>query len=611
MKKIYNLFNSILIVLFEVLTFISKIFLLFLLILHFSKSFSSFYQLLNVILTFFCSSEGSLGLITVLSLLKPILNHDHQKVKEILAVSKRQYLYLFFVNLIIITVIFGLININFYLLKNQIIIDNTKHQVLQIWKMGIIYYLFSLSFLIPYLVINVYINFLQAKQKNFLNFLINIITDLGLFGLILLLISKNNSYRWLKLSKTNLAISIFSIFLIANLVKIILLKIYIKLKYPHIDIKYHKNLNQRWVKKANYITIYYFGNALIFNIDLIISVILLNFNNTAFISLFLVLGWGFKRIGSSFISSFKEYYAAMTFKKGRIMWSNYQYFDRYALGIATIFFIFEFLTLPFMANFFFYDLFKHSTKTGLNFTLFNYVYHYYYFSLIVSLQSFFYLISQPAKTLLYSKNKFKNICNKFFVLGIICFLSSLLVGYLIKIFTENYILILVGYNIVLILFMFIFYLLMQYHVWTKLTYNSNLNYLIKNIFFIVPCLVFVYLLGFKFLFKINIYVLSDVTKNSLFWKNISVSLGIAVSYVFIAMLTLWPKWLWKIIKKMILKYLTWFKKNDKDKNDDIFLKNLDNIYIKYNFVQENKKQLKAIYVMQGTIRDNNIKDEKK
>jgi len=289
------------------------------------------------------------------------------------------------------------------------------------------------------------------------------------------------------------------------------------------------------------------------------------------------------------------------------MWKNYQYYDRFALGIATLFFVLEFLTLPYMANFFFYDLFKNSNKKMLDFNLLNYVYKQYYFSLIVSLQSFLYLISQPSKTLLYSKNKFKNIKNRFFWLGIICFLTTLFVGFLIKIISNNYISILIGFNIVLILFMFIFYLLMQYHVWTKLTFNSNLKYLTKNIFFIVPCLIFVYFLGFNFLFKLNIYSLNNILKNSLLIKNILVSFTIAILYVLIAMFALWPKWLSRIIKTIFLKYLNWFKNNSNEEKNDIFLKNLDNVYIKYNFKSNNNKIIKQIYTIENKKNNNSKK----
>ncbi len=589
-----SIFSTIFSLFINTLAFLFNFIFLYLLIHQYGTSFAGFSRFTVAFLAFFGSSEGSLGIVTVLFLIKPIMEKDYQRVNEILFTAKKQYLKLFIYCIIAITGILLIFILYFYILhlgsSITVLNPNTStSSVLPIWGMAIIIFSFAFKNLLSYTWTSVYENLLQSDQNNYINRLILLISDLIIYSVLFFLMNKGY-----------LPELIFMIFIFYSLLKSCLIQIYVKIKYPWINYE-NVDMDDQLIYKTKKISVYNISIKLLYNIDLLIALILLGFESVSVLSLYLIIVWAFRNIASGFIYSFKEYFATISNSVGRIGWNGYQNLEKYTIGLATFTFIFQFLFAPYILNALFSNLLNTSlitsptSEVGIS-QFFQDVFTSTWLSFLLALQTLIFLLTQSADVMIYAKKYYSQISKFNMIFVIISILVTLIIGLIIKytIGSTSYITILYGITISFVVFMALEYGFMYYHVWSKLTYNSNLKNIIPNLTVIILSITS------AILFQ-NLYIATshwNIIWNStnLYWQNwqhllklLLITFGYASINIVVILILVWPNWLAKLFRNSIfisfllkIRHFKNNKKSKKTKKSPLFLKNLQGVYTKFD-----------------------------
>ncbi len=597
-KSIFSIIFSLFI---NIFLFIFQFILIYLMIDHYGTEFSGFTRLTTTLLAFVGSTDGGIGIMTVLFLINPVLNNDYFRINDILKTAKKSYQKTFFVTLILIILIAAGMIIYYTFLKKEhipyiISATDSYSNYLSVWEMLIIIFSISAKNLISLFWSAPYENLLQADQNNYINRLIVLITDLLFYSLLFYLITVFNNPTY-----------VFLIFILYSLFKSVLIRIYVKIKYPWINFK-KAEIEDRLVLKTKHITLYKISLSIFYNLDLVFAAILISFSSVTFISLYLIVVSAFRNIASSLIYSFKEYFAAISNKEGRIYWNDYQKLERYTIWSASIVFIFQFLLLPYIAISLFGNLIVNLHLETEDYNFFEKLFTNQTFATITTLKTFIFLLSQPHNIMIYSKKFFNRISFTTLIIAIITILMSFIVGVLFK-FVRNASseIILYSFSITSMIFMFFHYIYLYYYSWSKLTYNSNFKEIFRNIpIILLPIL---YSVIFKIFYLNNsenwILEIPTPTSSPIYWQNINNLLYLtlicfiyAFTTVSINMLIFLPYWFINLITSFIFKLTKNKKIKDKNKNIDIFLHDADGVYYKINTTNDN--QIKQVYTLTNT-----------
>ncbi len=592
-STIFSLFISIFLFLFQFL-------LIYLLIAHYGTQFNGFTRLSTSILAFIGSSDDGLGIMMVLFLLKPLANKDYYRTNDILFTAKKEYQKKFFQTLVIIAVILLLFMIYFsFIAKNSITINGQSSLSL----IGIIVIflsiasknLFSLLFVAPYE------NLLRADQNNYVNRLVYLITDLLFYSLLFYLIILNEN-----------PIYVFLIFVFYSVVKSILIRVYVKIKYTWIDLK-EAEIEERLILNQKGIDLYKMSNLILYSSIIIISALLLGFGSVTFISLYLIVAVAFRDIANSLIYSFKEYFAAVSIKEGRVYWKDFQKFERYVISSASIVFILQFLFLPYIVNVLFGSLINSLNETGNNYELYHNIFTNHTFAIITALQTFIFLLSQPHNIMIFSKKIFNRVAIVSFWISCLSVLFALICGGIVKLIEpNNYALILYFFAGSNVLFMLIQYIYLYYYSWSKLTYNSNFKDLFMNSILIMLSVLYAALPVALYL-NVNVKWKLDIINpnGNIYWQNwgnlihlFLICIIYAISIVALTMFIILPGWFVQLIKESWIGKLFSRKKiRKKVESTDIFLHDGDGVYYKIsasaNLNKNNEEVLKQVYVLTG------------
>ncbi len=613
-KRRQNIFNTVFSLFINVLSFVIQFMLIYLLIDSYGTQFSGFVRINTTVFSFVGGTDGGIGIMTVLFLIKPLMNKDYEKSNEIIATSKNTYIKLFFVTLMIILVVMlGFIIFYYFILKQQIEIVSSSESSSSYYLsiIGMIVIIVSIGFknLISFVWTGVYENLLQADQNNYINRLVVLIADLILYSILFLLINEKNN-----------PIYVFLIFIFYSFAKSILLKIYVKIKYPWLNLK-NNEFEPRLNLRTKYITIYKISNSILNHLDLVIAAVLLGFQTTAFLSLYLIVVSAFRNITNGFINSFKEYFAILSNKEGRIYWNDFQNFERYTLGVAGVVLILQYLFAPYLVNALFKNIispseFDDNLQLGL---LYNNMFKGFVFTALTATQTFIYIITQPHNIMIYSKGYFNKVSIISLIISIFASILSFSIGLITLILTKHdYTKSIYAEYGVFLVFMIIQFFYLYYYSWSKLTYDSNFKNIFKNgimtiIFFISAILLR------KLWLENSIWKLFTSDVDNIYWEKwdnfirlFLLTLIVSISIVITTMTILSPKWFWKLFLSLpfIKIFINWKnKKNVIDEtNDDIFIQDIDGVYIKINTDQKrldkNKKLNKdlikeEVYILKG------------
>lgn len=556
--------------------------LMYLLIRNYGSQFNGFIKNSITIVSFLGTVEGGLGAVTVIFLLKPLIQKDWIKANEIVNIAKYQYKLSGYIGIVLLIIISFSYSIYIYLFENNFsILLNKKRIIYPLWKMIFIVFIIGSKNIITLFWTASYENLMQSDQNNHLRRLILMICDLISYSIIFYLISITID-----------PIFVFLIFLFYSIIKGILIYLFVKFHYPWIRFVKKFNNNIKLVKISNIVLFKNIGEILLNNCDIIISALLLGLRISSTLSLYMIITVGVRNIMIILINSFREFFAALTAKNGRIYWNNYIKFETYAFMIGSLFFVNQFILSPyFVTTLYAPQIIEQiiNSKLMLNpwtlqeIEIFKNIFYKPTFSLLVALSSVFIILAEPSNILVYAKANYKQTSIPIFVIGslniIFCFFSTLILN-----FHFNNLKISLYFILIVTCFMsFLRFLYLWFYNWTFLTYNSNFKMVFKNWMILLIPIIISIIVNYLFLSKIynpsKIYNIDlqpiwGLKKLLIFFLSL---ISISLFIIFINSIFWAPKSIFIIFIRLPFIYKIWMKYQDKDKI--IYYKKYENNFI--------------------------------
>ncbi len=541
--------------------------LMYLLIRSYGSQLNGFVKNSIAIVSFLGTVEGGLGAITVIFLMKPLLQKDWIKANEMVNTAKHQYKISGIVGVILLAAIAIGYSAYIYLFEdNFTILWNDQTISYPLWKMVLIVLIIGSKNLIALFWTACYENLMQADQNNHMRRLILMICDLISYSFIFYLISRTVD-----------PIFVFLIFLGYSIMKGSLIYIFVKFHYPWIRIGRQKD-NMQLVKSSNIVVLKNIGETLLINGDVIITALLLGLRVSSTLSLYMTITVGVRSIMMILINSFREFFAAWTAKNGRIDWNSYIKFETYAFMIGGFLFVNQFILSPyFVTTLYAPQIIKqinNSAKTLNAWTLqeiaiFKSIFYQPTFSLLVALSSVFIVLAEPANVLVCGKANYKQTAIPTFVIGIInivlCFFTALIFRFLVNDLSAA----LYGIVIITCFVSLLRFLYLWFYNWLFLTYNSNFKGVFRNWMILLVPIVIAILVNYLFLTKtynpLEIY--NDQLQPIWGWQkllNMFFGLIFASLFVIIGNSILWaPRSVRGILLRLPIVHKIWTKRQDK------------------------------------------------
>ncbi|GAA6238532.1 MAG: hypothetical protein SPLM_06490 [Spiroplasma phoeniceum] len=473
--------------------------LMYLLIRSYGSQFNGFVKNSVAIVAFLGTVEGGLGAITVIFLVKPLLQKDWIKANEMVNTAKHQYKISGYIGIILLIAIAVGYSAYIYLFeKNFSILQNDETISYPLWKMILIVFIIGSKNLIALFWTAAYENLMQADQNNHLRRLILMICDLISYSIVFYLISIAVD-----------PVFVFLIFLLYSVMKGSLVYLFIKLHYPWVRIACQRD-NMQLVKSSNIVVFKNIGETLLINGDVIITALLLGLRISSTLSLYMTITVGVRSIMMILINSFREFFAAWTAKNGRVDWQSYMKFETYAFMIAGFLFVNEFILSPYFVTTLYASQIIEQIRTSdstLNpwtlqeHEIFKSIFYQPTFSLLVALSSVFIVLAEPANVLVYAKANYKQTAIPTFIIGclniVFCFFSALLwrFGF------NNLAAALYSILIITCLMSFLRFLYLWCYNWIFLTYNSNFKGVFRNWMILLVPMIIAILVNYLFLSK--------------------------------------------------------------------------------------------------------------
>ncbi len=541
--------------------------LMYLLIRSYGSQFNGFVKNSVAIVAFLGTVEGGLGAITVIFLVKSLLQKDWIKANEMINTAKHQYKISGYIGIILLIAIAVGYSAYIYLFeKNFSILQNDETISYPLWKMIFIVFIIGSKNLITLFWTAAYENLMQADQNNHLRRLILMVCDLISYSIVFYLIS--------------IAIDpvfVFLIFLLYSVMKGGLVYLFIKLHYPWVRITRQRD-NMQLVKSSNIVVFKNIGETFLINGDVIITALLLGLRISSTLSLYMTITAGVRSIIMILINSFREFFAAWTAKNGRVDWQSYMKFETYAFMIAGFLFVNQFILSPYFVTTLYapqiIEKIRTSDSTLNPWTsqereIFKIIFYQPTFSLLVALSSVFIVLAEPANVLVYAKANYKQTAIPTFIIGCIniffCFFSALLWRFVFNNLAAGL------YSILIItcLISFFRFLYLWCYNWIFLTYNSNFKGVFRNWMILLVPMIIAILVNYLFLSKThNPNQIYNIDLQTVWgWQkllNLFFGLIFASLFVIFANSIFWaPSSIQGIFLRLLLFYKIWTKSQDK------------------------------------------------
>ncbi|WP_027063597.1 hypothetical protein [Mesoplasma seiffertii] len=335
----------------------------------YGTEFNGFIKITTALAVLGGTAEGAMGVSTVILLMKPIANRDYIAANEIYSTAKQKY----HNNVTRGIVIIGLISILYPL---EVVIfpsivngqkippfsewgiqagtnaDGTVN-LIKFWHMSLIILIFGFKQVVTMGFFGVYENILQADQKNGVRRIIILFADVVVYGSLFALLN-------VSITKTeNISPLIPFLFLLAYpFIRGWLIKIYIKRYYKWL--KFYGDFNNFKLKRrAAKLFWANLGQNIIINADIVILLVVLGTSGlriTSMLSLYMVIGVNLRLVMTNLITSFREYFLAITIKEGRLSWDAYSKYELYTFVIAALTFILMSSLSPYLVTGLYGDL---------------------------------------------------------------------------------------------------------------------------------------------------------------------------------------------------------------------------------------------------------------
>ncbi|ATZ19001.1 hypothetical protein ESOMN_v1c06190 [Williamsoniiplasma somnilux] len=482
----------------------------------YGTEFNGFVRIATALSILGGSTEGALGITTVVMLMKPMANNDWIEANEIFSTAKKKYKKGMVTGTLLVSLVALVYPLELALapvilngdpLKWGIQISNAANEgvnLVPIWQLiGLIFILGSKQILTAGF-FGIYENVLMADQKNMVRKVAVLLADTIVYGTLFYLMN-------LSIDNVNYMAPIvpFLILLIYAPIRGFAMKIYVKRYYPLL--KFYPDFNsytllrsttKMW--RAN------LGKSVLMNIDLIVLFVVLGtsgLRTTSMLSLYLIIGVNLRLILTNLIVSFREYFIGIIAKDGRLSWESYSKYELYTFVIAAFSFIIMSIVAPYIVTGLYGDVVANDlsnlqtnilnardSSKDLSISLFElnaqkeafkFIFSDPTFSSLYGAGTAFILLFEGQLTLIQAKRRFGDVArtiNWSAIIYVLLQVISTLTVVLIKENNTHYIknVILVFYILKLSCMTFIYIYMWQY-TWKRVTYNSTFKYSFTNI----------------------------------------------------------------------------------------------------------------------------------
>lgn len=485
----------------------------------YGTEFNGFIRIASALALLGGTTEGALGVTTVVMLMKPMANNDWIEANEIFSTARKKYHQSILSGAVLIILIAILYPIELAVAPAVLngdgvikwgiqLTQGTNISIVPVWQLvGIILVLGSKE-VISAGFFGIYENVLMADQKNMVRKTIVLLADTIVYGLLFFLMNLT-----IDGGKTIAPIIPFLVLVIYAPIRGYALKLYVRRFYPWLKY-YHDFNNYTLVRSSTKMWKASIGQSIIINSDIIILFVVLGtsgLSTTSMLSLYLIVAVNVRLILTNLIISFREYFIGVLAKEGRLYWEAYSKYELYTFVIAALSFIFMSLIAPYIvtglygqvvAN----DLINASNQVINNVSgnkvhgldsnellaqkeAFKFIFSSRVFSGLYGAGTAFILLFQGQMTLIQAKRRFGDVANKLNYLAGFYIFVQLAVTLSIVLTTKNnpqYInQVLLAFYIIKLTFMSAFYIYLWQYTWKYVTYNSTFKYIFTNVLSLV------------------------------------------------------------------------------------------------------------------------------
>ncbi|AVP49445.1 hypothetical protein [Williamsoniiplasma luminosum] len=463
------------------------------------------------------STEGALGIATVVLLMKPMANSDWITANEIISTSKTKYRQSIWIGIVIITAISFLYPLEMAVLPS--LMNGTPIEMpeiiaisqqggkaisvpISVWEMVGIIFILGFKQLVSTCFFGIYENIIMADQKSGTKKIIILFTDILVYGAFFLILNKAiDSQEFIH------PIIPLIVLIVYGPIRGFMMKLYVKRYYTWI--KYYPDFNNyALVNSTNKMFWSNLGQDVLINADLIILFIVLGtsgFKISSSLSLYLLIAFNLRIILTSLILGFREYFTSVLSKNGRLEWESYSKYELYTMVVAATAFIFMSMVSPYIVTGLYgqiiFDDFAsrdisalagqvqvvaQAEKQAVEFIFTSPIFSGIYGGTIALI-----ILMQGQISLIQAKGKFGEVAKSVNIIAVSFLITEAVITFLIAtLLKENNTLYIINtlkaFYIIKLFFMSVNYMYLWQYTWRFVTYNSTFKYVLSNFL----CLIF-------------------------------------------------------------------------------------------------------------------------
>ncbi|WP_434343790.1 hypothetical protein V2P32_01425 [Mycoplasma sp. 06067-C1-B144P-99-0482-3] len=445
------------------------------------------------------TAEGALALSTVLMLSEPLSKKDWITVNEIYSTSKRNYnnkIVSGFILVFLLSILYPLqIAISPMITSNQPIkwgIDfiaplSKSSSSLKFWELSLIFLILGFKQTLTAGLFGVYENIMQADQKNATRKLVILFTDMLFYGAFFIGL---NSY--ISLNDKYSPVYLFLPFLLYPFIRGLIIKIYIKSKYPFL--KFYNDFNNlSLIRKSTKIYWSSIGQSILSNSDLIIIFLALGsigLKVSSLLSLYMVVAINLRVIMTTLITSFREYFLSVIIKKGRLDWTTYSNYEYYTYVVAIFSFLFTSSITPYVVSGLFSKIIINDVDTnGLTKNTIKFIISSFNFSTLFGFTTSLIVVLEGKLSLIQAKGMNRAIVKPINIIAFSFFITSFITTLLLNRFISDVetkiTSVIETFYIFKFFFLIVAYVYLWFFSWDKLVYNAKFDSIFTNVSYLV------------------------------------------------------------------------------------------------------------------------------
>ena len=457
-----------------VMVFVLNITLMELIVNRFDLAINGFIRVNLTLITLIAGVESGIGVATSIFLYKPLQEKNWAYVNHILTTTHKQNKFLAKLGLVILVLIVVGYGLYVYFDSQQVIRSNNSSMKLEFWWVALIIFFIVSRNIVHMLATGAVQNLIKADNRNAILILLDILANCVVYGAVfaLFLIA---APIWV----------LFAPFLLYSPVMIAFVKLHAKRNYAWLKIaKKPQHLNRFLIKSSIPIAIQKAGYGILLNSDLVIIAILLGFTVGSTLAFYLTIAIFLRSIMLVIVLSFQNFYGLLFASQGRLHWKKYRKIEFLTYGLAAVAFINQFISSPYLVNSLFDNVLTQNINNFSNRSLYITIFNEPTFSLVLALSSVLVIITEPINIFIYSKNKYREVANKYLGFSILYIVLAAILGISLAA-TNNPIPALYSVLILKIAIQLALYVYVWLFNFLMLTYNSRFMSFFPNLMVLI------------------------------------------------------------------------------------------------------------------------------